>query len=151
MSKLNTLCFDVMTMDHLVLLSDISTELNIIITGPTGENQPFTVDMKWTPISVNTDEEYDFVPISNEALFAIAYDKADITFVETADIYGNRFEKTFHSNGGFTVKYLLDCVLEFEKIARVRSQRIDDIDQHYVFFEGLEERSDGMFDVCWGS
>lgn len=131
------------------LLPDISVRLDMTLADSI---QSPVVDMRWTPICVNDDDLDDIIPISDEALLSIAYEKEDITLAVSADTYGNRFEQAFHSNGGFTVKYLLDCVLEFEKTSRMRALSTDGfIDAHHVFFEGLEEMPDGTFYVVWGS
>ena len=76
---------------------------------------------------------------TDEELDAIAHEQESIT------ISSNEEMKTFHQQGGFSARKLLQCVLELEQISRNKYG-----DLHHVFFEGMGERN-GVYYVYWGS
>lgn len=56
-------------------------------------------------------------------------------------------------NGGaaFTVRELVKAVEETERRTRGSTRWLGGVDVHHVFFEGLDEREEGMWAIRWGS
>lgn len=76
----------------------------------------------------------------------IVYPRNEITFKN------GRTKKKFRSRGGFTVRKLLDCILEFEKEDRPKTEWFGGIDCHHRFFEGLTLNGDmDSYRIQWGS
>nr|QBK86043.1 MAG: hypothetical protein LCMAC101_06380 [Marseillevirus LCMAC101] len=82
--------------------------------------------------------------IEDNVLDKICYDKSQIT------IKSNNVSKTFQQNPGFTMRQLLNAVLEIEKISRSQTEWFEGVDAHHVWFEGLFENN-GVYEVFWGS
>ncbi len=51
----------------------------------------------------------------------------------------------------FTVRDLLQAAEETERRTRPSSQWLGGVDVHHVFFEGIEQGDDGVWEICWGS
>ena len=86
-------------------------------------------------------------------LETIEYPNDEITFYSyRSSNIESRTRKTFRSEGGFTVKKLIDCKVEFEKEDRPKTNFLGGIDCSHVFFEGLNfsERHDA-YSISWGS
>ena len=83
--------------------------------------------------------------VTAEEFQMIAYPAPTISFH-----FGMKTFKAKDPDRGFTVQELIKVILAFE-----RRQRIGDGysvgDLHHIFFEGLHKRSDGSFDIHWGS
>ena len=60
-------------------------------------------------------------------------------------------EKKFFSEGGFTVRHMLEVIAEFEKLARPYTDWFGGMDLHHVFFEGFCLEGDHRFSLSWGS
>ena len=58
----------------------------------------------------------------------------------------------FRSEGGFTVKKLIDCIVEFEKEDRPKTKFDGGIDCSHVYFEGLNfSQTHNAYSISWGS
>ena len=60
-------------------------------------------------------------------------------------------EPTFKNDKGyFTVRELVDNIVEFEKEDRLASDWFGGVDTHHRFFEGIYKDKDA-YRICWGS
>ena len=56
------------------------------------------------------------------------------------------------ANGqAFTVEELLKAVEDTERQSRPNSEWFGGVDMHHVYFEGIAEAEDGVWDIQWGS
>lgn len=51
----------------------------------------------------------------------------------------------------FTVQDMLNAVAETERQTRDNSEWFDGVDVHHVFFEGIHQGADGVWEIYWGS
>ncbi|WP_460720474.1 hypothetical protein [Nocardia heshunensis] len=51
----------------------------------------------------------------------------------------------------FTVRDLAAAIAETETTTREQSQWFGGTDVHHTFFEGIEKRADGVWEISWGS
>ena len=51
----------------------------------------------------------------------------------------------------FTVRQLLDAVVETERQIRGNTEWLGGIDVHHIFFEGIYEEEPGIWQIYWGS
>lgn len=51
----------------------------------------------------------------------------------------------------FTVQDLLNAVAETERQTRGKSTWFGGVDVHHIFFEGIHEADDGVWEIHWGS
>ena len=64
----------------------------------------------------------------------------------------NTTTKTFLSDhGAFTVKELMNCIVEFELEDRPKTTWAGGVDCHHIFFEGLLHVQDKEYQISWGS
>ncbi len=99
----------------------------------------------------------DLVELSEDELDKKCYSQTSII------ICSGSTERTYMNDNGFTVRELLDYVLEVETIERPKSEWFGGVDVHHVYFEGLylqkDEHEDDIYDigqtkkfyVSWGS
>ena len=65
--------------------------------------------------------------------------------------FTNKVTKTFKNDKGyFTVRELVDNIVEFEKEDRLASDWFGGVDTHHRFFEGIYKDKDA-YRICWGS
>ena len=61
-------------------------------------------------------------------------------------------QRTFtNKRGYFTCGELIDHIVEFENTSRIFTNWFGNIDEHHVFFEGLEPKGNNTYTVNWGS
>ena len=51
----------------------------------------------------------------------------------------------------FTIRALLDAVEETERRTRGTSQWLRGIDVHHIYFEGIHQTEEGIWNISWGS
>lgn len=107
------------------------------------------------------DEDYDYE--KNELLTPAqwsqcAYPMGSITFLQNPiDIQTVRSRpcrrKYTSPSGSFTVKELAHTIAKWEKYLRVQPgyDWFGEIDTHHIYYEGIDRRSDGTYEVHWGS
>jgi len=90
-------------------------------------------------------------------------DTSEVAFVgeemalysEWLDVY-NRLAgtttKRFRSeSGAFTVKELMECIVEFEKEDRPKTLWGGGVDCHHIFYDGLRHTEGKGYQILWGS
>lgn len=80
--------------------------------------------------------------------------------IKTIRLYSSTARKVFakkpmrfaRPEGGWTVKALLDCIVQTETAQRKKSEWLGGIDAHHVFFEGLVWDDEAeAYEISWGS
>jgi hypothetical protein len=46
---------------------------------------------------------------------------------------------------------MLNAVAETERQTRDKSEWFDGVDVHHIYFEGIHQGSDGVWEIYWGS
>jgi hypothetical protein len=65
---------------------------------------------------------------------------------------GVDIEKEYYSSGGFSIKMLFNCIVDFENIVRPKYTWFGGIDIHHKFFEGLYyDKKNERYEIAWGS
>ena len=143
------------------LLSNISLTLNITLEFPDDVCQASNICMvqfakphakviniKWQD-DPTIYENDDFIPITEEQLSSIGINKSEMML--GPDYSENKRRYTASNGQYFTIKEVLDCVLDSEKYFRPLSEWFNGVDLHHRFFEGVRQRNDGSFYTLWGS
>lgn len=55
------------------------------------------------------------------------------------------------NGASFSVQDLLNAVEETERRSRDDSEWFGGVDVHHCYFEGIQRRDDGVWEICWGS
>jgi len=104
-------------------------------------------------IYIDTDEEeitsseLDYNELSVNELNMPAYLENTITFYNAMC----DFKKTYKTDKGyFTIKEIIENIINFEKKVREKNPWLGCIDTHHNFFEGLFENNN-KFEIAWGS
>jgi len=104
------------------------------------------VSITWDSCHYTWDEDNECIEnVSEEELDRIVYDGQQMTF-ETG-----RYQKTYTNPNGFTLRHVMDLVLDFERESRSRTQWFGGVDVHHIFFEGITQNDRGNFEIGWGS
>jgi len=85
-----------------------------------------------------TDDEYDMVVLSQPS-------------IRLKGEAGVVVEHQAPNGSHFTVRELLDAVVETERKTRLKSKWIGGPDFHHVYFEGIFPNKNGTWRICWGS
>lgn len=87
----------------------------------------------------------DFIELTEEELKTVV--TSDYTIVSRYTDSSMSFE------GSFTLREVINHVLEFEKIDRPKTDWFGGIDAHHIFFEGFSKikDKDNTYSICWGS
>lgn len=56
-----------------------------------------------------------------------------------------------NDKGFFTIKEVVECIEDFERMNRPKTEWFGGIDCHHIFFEGLHPGPNGSYSVFWGS
>jgi hypothetical protein len=86
-------------------------------------------------------------PLTREELDEEAYHAETITLRS----HGRSVTHQAPKGGRFTVEELLQAVEKTELTTRAGSDWFGGVDVHHVYFQGLHEAADGVWDVSWGS
>jgi hypothetical protein len=107
------------------------------------------------------DEDYDYEKnkfLTPAQWSQCAYPMGSITFLQNPiDIQTVRSRpcrrKYTSPSGEFTVRELAQTIAKWEKHLRVQPgfDWFGEIDTHHIYYEGIERRSDGTYEVHWGS
>ncbi|MFQ6326940.1 hypothetical protein ACLMAL_12460 [Nocardia sp. CWNU-33] len=65
--------------------------------------------------------------------------------------FGDPVEHRAPNGEWFTVRDLAAAIAETERSTRQQSQWFGGVDVHHIFFEGIHERDDGVWEIYWGS
>ncbi|WP_433664066.1 hypothetical protein ACQPW1_19260 [Nocardia sp. CA-128927] len=65
--------------------------------------------------------------------------------------FGDPVEHRAPNGKRFTVRDLIAAIAETERSTRQQSQWFGGVDVHHVFFEGIHEGDDGVWEIYWGS
>jgi hypothetical protein len=65
--------------------------------------------------------------------------------------FGDPVEHRAPNGKWFTVRDLAAAIAETERSTRQKSQWFGGVDVHHIFFEGIHERDDGVWEIYWGS
>lgn len=103
--------------------------------------------LKLTPEVFNLDTE-TFRPVTSEELQSVAFRGARITLRGES---GDTVTHTAPNGEFFTVQQLLDAVVETERQSREQTEWFGGIDIQHVFFEGISEEEENVWEICWGS
>lgn len=94
----------------------------------------------------------DFEEIPKKRFNEIGYDNKTIKFRFSVRGYGLYIkEYKMKYKNYFTVKEILDNILDFELYCRQLYKWKDGIDIGHIWFEGLNHVEDNIFDIIWGS
>lgn len=89
-----------------------------------------------------------FRDLTREELQSIAFRGSEITLRAEG---GGTVNHRAPNGEFFTVQQLLDAVAETERQSRGQSEWFDGVDVHHVFFEGIHQDDDGVWEIDWGS
>ena len=126
------------------------TDVTAILVVEESDGQPV---VRWRgPIELNFDGDLEgYHEMTDDEFSRKVIHDNQITFTEESSPYNDGYSRTFNHPGGFTIRQILDCVLEFETVARARSHWFGCIDTHHVFFEGIRRKNNGAYEIEWGS
>ncbi|GAB2663226.1 hypothetical protein GCM10027088_47380 [Nocardia goodfellowii] len=65
--------------------------------------------------------------------------------------FGDPVEHRASNGKWFTVRDLVTAIAETERRTRQQSQWYGGVDVHHVYFEGIHEGADGVWEIYWGS
>ncbi|QDU58784.1 hypothetical protein [Aeoliella mucimassa] len=105
------------------------------------------VSLTFVP-EIFVEETEEFRPLTEEELSRVAYKGASITLVGEG---GVAVEHKAPNGQHFTVAELVTAVEKTEKESRAKSEWLDGIDVHHIFFEGMYQEEDGSWWITWGS
>ena len=104
------------------------------------------------------DDECDFFEVPEEKLNLIAYRHTSITFADLKADFQKTFSATKKTPTFFTLRDIINCIIEFEKEARqlfARRGTQGEIDTQNNVFQGLnsieEDNNHLKFSLNWGN
>ncbi|MFD6162321.1 hypothetical protein ACFWF7_39130 [Nocardia sp. NPDC060256] len=138
----------------LEFFNGLSGTLAIELTEPTKNvanlsNQSATATATITKVSFvpNVFEDGDFRDLTDDEFDRVVLDLPVLNLRGLGDPVEHRAP-----NGKwFTVRDLVAAVGETERSTRQQSQWFDGVDVHHIFFEGIHEGDDGVWEIYWGS
>jgi hypothetical protein len=97
---------------------------------------------------VYEEDKGDFRDLTPEELDLVAYRNPKIKLRSEE---GEAIEHKAPNGRYFTVRELIAAVEETERKTRDQTDWFGGVDVQHVFFEGIHESDDGVFDIYWGS
>ncbi|MFI6996408.1 hypothetical protein [Nocardia sp. NPDC050175] len=139
----------------LEFFNGLSGTLAIVLTEPTENvaanlsNQRAAATATITEVSFapNVFEDGDFRDLTDDEFDRVVLDLPALNLRG----FGDPVEHRAPNGKCFTVRDLVAAISETERSTRQQSQWFGGIDVHHIFFEGIHEGDDGVWEIYWGS
>jgi len=148
---------DTMSSD-LKFFNSLSGKLQIDLSIPAEPVAPHLLNLKASPdakvVSVKLQAEVfeeakdEFRDLTPDELNSIAFRGAEIRLRNDS---GRIVTHKAPNGASFTVRELLLAIEETERQTRNDVEWLGGVDVHHIFFEGIHQSEDGVWDINWGS
>lgn len=129
------------------LAIELSEPTESIAANLSNQRATATASIKEVSLTLNVFEDGDFRDLTVDEFDRVVLELPKLKLCGL----GDSVEHQAPNGKWFTVRDLAAAVAETESSTRQHSEWFGGVDVHHVFFEGIHQRGDGVWEIFWGS